>query len=251
MKQIKKSMIRQRQTKNYQKKDFFTGSRATIGKNTRYGNYAVKHSELIDRQEAVVQRLEAVANITDTNATNDVDVLNSLQLIKNLPTKDYARVIGSVGDKYVKEFLEENTSIKFVNSYDEDSKRNANESGYDLLTSTNKRIQVKVRHYYGKGPTDRQLHFETTRRNSKKNVGFQSTSGHIAYGADEFDMVFVILIPVGKEFRDRKFWHYACIDKKDLVDSNNVNFLMTKISSEALSTGINWKERVTKLNEAR
>jgi len=251
MKQVKKSMIRQRQGKNFQKQTFFTGGSATIGKKTRYSNYATKHSELIDRQEAVVQRLEAVANITDTNVINDIDVLNSLQLIKNLPTKDYARVIGSVGDKYIKEFLEENTSIKFVNSYDKDNKRNANESGYDLLTSTNKRIQVKVRHYYGKGPTDRQLHFETTRRNSKKNIGFQSTSGHIAYGADEFDMVFIILIPVGREFRDRKFWYYACIDNTDLVDPENSNFLVTKISSDVLRAGINWKERVTKLNEIK
>ena len=249
MKQVNKSIIRQQ--KNFQKKTFFAEGRASVGKKARYDNYAVRHSELIYRQEAVVQRLEAVANITDTNATNDVDVLNSLQLIKNLPTKDYARVIGSVGDKYIKEFLEDNTSIKFVDSYEKDTNRDANESGYDLLTSTNKRIQVKVRHYYGKGPTDRQLHFETTRRNSKKNIGFQSTSGHIAYGVNEFDIVFIILIPVGKEFRNRKFWHYVCINKEELIDPDNSNFIMTKISSDILKAGINWKEKVIKLNEIK
>jgi hypothetical protein len=251
MKQVKKSMIRQRQGTDFQKKNFFARGKTNIGQNTHHENYIAKHSELIDRQEVVTQRLEAVTNINSTSASNDIDVLNSLQLIKNLPTKDYARVVGSIGDRYIKEFLEENTSIEFVNSYDEDNKRNANESGYDLLTSNNNRIQVKVRHYYGKRPTDRQLHFETTRRNSKKNIGFQSTSGHIAYGSNEFDMVFIMLIPVGKEFRNRKFWHYACIDNDELIDPNNSDFLMTKISADALRDGINWKEKVTRLNEVK
>ena len=59
---------------------------------------------------------------------------------------------------------------------------------YDAITDDGGpvvRIQVKFR--MG------DWHFETTRRNSKKNADTNST-GHVAYTVDEFDMV-VIFIP--------------------------------------------------------
>lgn len=62
------------------------------------------------------------------------------------------------------------------------------QSGYDILcvnpiTKRYKRIQVK--HRLGS------LHLETTRRNSKKNIG-KNSSGHVSYGSNEFDFLIVV-----------------------------------------------------------
>ncbi len=251
MKQVRKSIMRQKRGKDYKNQDFFSRGGVDLKERILLEKNIDRQSKLIDRQEIVTEQLEMLANTQSTDIIENVDILNSLPIIKNLPTKDYARVMGSIGDEYAREFLEENTTIKFVDSLSVDSKRDANASGYDLLSSTEKRLQVKVRHYYGKGPCDRQLHFETTRRHSAKNIGTQSTSGHVAYGSDEFDIVFLILIPVGKQYRNRKFWHYGCVSTKELIDVDNPKFLVNKISSDILKESLNWKEKVVKLNETK
>jgi hypothetical protein len=63
-----------------------------------------------------------------------------------------------------------------------------NESGYDLITESGVRIQSKFR--------ATSLHLETTRRNSKKNAGAASSSGHVAYSMGETD-VFLLTVPSG------------------------------------------------------
>ena len=54
---------------------------------------------------------------------------------------------------------------------------------FDLITDSGIRIQVKFR--------IKDFHFETTRRNSKKNIKNNKT-GHISYRTNEFDFVIFI-----------------------------------------------------------
>ena len=71
-------------------------------------------------------------------------------------------------------------------------------------------------------------HFETTRRNSKKNIETNST-GHVAYRKDEFDMV-AIFIPsdtfgiTGSKIR--------CIPTSVLINPDKPDQLVTNISSK-------------------
>ncbi len=88
--------------------------------------------------------------------------------------RDIGKVLAQAAEIYVNEKLSEKTgrSIKTVVG-----------KSYDGITDDDKpvvRNQVKFR-------MD-DWHFETTRRNSKKNADTNST-GHVAYRKDEFDMV--------------------------------------------------------------
>ena len=68
------------------------------------------------------------------------------------------------------------------------------------------------------------MHFETTRRHSKKNENVAAESGHIAYGCDEFDYVLVSLINVGKCGKIRinrnnvDNWSFALVPIIELID---------------------------------
>ena len=83
-----------------------------------------------------------------------------------------------------------------------------NSPGFDLVVKNNKgefkRIQSKLRQVKGCTDFSQQTHFETTRRNSKKNKDKSSSdTGHVAYGVDEFDYVMVSLVNVRKNFEKR------------------------------------------------
>lgn len=89
-----------------------------------------------------------------------------------------------------------------------------NSPGFDILAKNSKgkmsRIQCKLRQVKGVTDFSQQIHFETTRRHSKKNEGTASDSGHVAYGCNEFDYVMVSLVNVGK-------------DGKNMINRNNVD----------------------------
>ena len=72
-----------------------------------------------------------------------------------------------------------------------------NSPGFDLLIVSpegkNIRIQSKLRQVKGITDYSQQIHFETTRRNSKKNEN-QNHTGHVCYSLDEFDYVMISLV---------------------------------------------------------
>jgi hypothetical protein len=82
-------------------------------------------------------------------------------------------------------------------------------------------IQCKLRQVDGIGPFTRQIHFETTRRHSKKNENKNHT-GHVCYSADEFDYVLVTLVHVPKNDlenrNDINHWKFSLIPIRKLVD---------------------------------
>jgi hypothetical protein len=105
-----------------------------------------------------------------------------------------------------------------------------NSPGFDILAknSTGKmcRIQSKLRQVKGQTDFSRRVHFETTRRHSKKNEGTASDSGHVAYGCDEFDYVMVTLVNVGKNGKNRTNrnnvdkWSFSLIPVAALIDKD-------------------------------
>jgi hypothetical protein len=117
-----------------------------------------------------------------------------------------------------------------------------NSPGFDILIKKDGkllRIQSKLRQVKGKSDFSHQIHFETTRRHSKKNEGSASESGHVAYGCDEFDYVMISLINVGKTGNDRtkrndvNNWSFSIIPIHELIDKEK-NCCLTHIPAKLL-----------------
>lgn len=124
--------------------------------------------------------------------------------------RDIGKILANVSELHVNKWLSEKTG-KEVKSVVGES--------YDSILGDKVRIQIKFR-------MDA-WHFETTRRNSKKNEDTNST-GHVAYKTDEFDLL-VIFKPgptfgiTGSSIR--------CIPIDALINKKKPNQLVTNISS--------------------
>ena len=98
-----------------------------------------------------------------------------------------------------------------------------NSPGFDILLKKDGklvRVQSKLRQVKGKTDFSTQTHFETTRRHSKKNEGETSSTGHVAYSANEFDYVLVTLINVRDSLNKRNNvndWSFSLIPISDLI----------------------------------
>jgi hypothetical protein len=118
-----------------------------------------------------------------------------------------------------------------------------NSSGFDLVIITpenkNIRVQSKLRQVNGINDYSQQIHFETTRRNSKKNKDKNHT-GHICYSLDEFDLVMISLVN-DKMDRDKikncNLWTYSLISVKELEDKEH-NCCYSHIKPETLQKNI-------------
>ncbi len=119
-----------------------------------------------------------------------------------------------------------------------------NSPGFDILAKNSEgkicRIQSKLRQVKGTTDFSHQIHFETTRRHSKKNKGAASDSGHVAYGCNEFDYVMVTLVNIGKngEIRTNRNnvdkWSFSLIPVEALIDKEK-SCCLTKIPSKILN----------------
>ena len=118
-----------------------------------------------------------------------------------------------------------------------------NSPGFDLIIKNQygeiKRIQSKLRQVKGKTDFSQQTHFETTRRNSVKNKGTVSETGHVAYGCNEFDYVMISLVNVGKngEIRTNRNninnWSFSLVPVVELINEEK-NCCATSISANIL-----------------
>ena len=118
-----------------------------------------------------------------------------------------------------------------------------NSPGFDILVKKTNgalcRIQSKLRQVKGVTDFSQQVHFETTRRHSKKNEGLASDSGHVAYGCNEFDYVMVTLVNVGKngDIRTNRNnvdkWSFSLIPVDALIDKEK-GCCFTHINSKIL-----------------
>ena len=121
-----------------------------------------------------------------------------------------------------------------------------NSPGFDILAKLNGkmcRVQSKLRQVKGRDDFSQQIHFETTRRHSKKNKGKASDNGHVAYGPDEFDYVMVTLVNVGKDGKNRTNrnnvdnWSFSLIPVSCLIDQDK-GCCCTHITSSILGNNI-------------
>jgi hypothetical protein len=126
-----------------------------------------------------------------------------------------------------------------------------NSPGYDIVVikpdNSIVRIQSKLRQVSGKTDTSKQVHFETTRRHSNKNI-LKSKSGHVSYSIDEFDFVFLSLINVANNYDKRKdcnLWSFCLIPIKELQDGEN-DFCITHITPNILKKySIDFKKNIS------
>ena len=114
-------------------------------------------------------------------------------LIRETNTRDVGKLLALPNEYYQRDTINEmDIGIKVFHRDDMSDEANfeqdPNESGYDLITEGGVKIQSKFR--------ATSLHLETTRRNSQKNAGAASSSGHVAYSMGETD-VFILTVPSG------------------------------------------------------
>ena len=125
------------------------------------------------------------------------------------------------------------------NCPDIDTKNNS--PGFDIIIQCPdgclKRIQCKLRQVKGVTPFSTATHFETTRRNSKKNEGKNHT-GHVCYSCDEFDYVLVTLVHVTDGNihirKDVNHWKFSLIPVSELINKDK-NCCVSSISSRLLT----------------
>ena len=97
------------------------------------------------------------------------------------------------------------------------------------MTETGTRIQVKLR--------SRTIHLENTRRNSVKNQGAASKSGHVAYSDNEFDLALFVRPGSWSEnepndWNDTSKWDLLAIPVQALKDPNNPGFIKRSVSKK-------------------
>jgi hypothetical protein len=140
-------------------------------------------------------------------------------------TRDIGKFLQFVAEGYARRWLKEECGID--NSSAENDE-NGNETTWDILTEENVRNQVKYRG--GKSASGRpKLFLETTRRNSKKNAGAKSQSGHVAYGSDEFDVALFVVPSKDFDFLNTNGLEIIAIPAKELVDPNHPEILVKNV----------------------
>lgn len=154
-------------------------------------------------------------------------ILESYQeKVKEKNTRDIGKFLQFVAEGYVQRWLKEECGIDSEGATNDE---NGNESTWDILTESNVRNQVKYRG--GKqGKSGRpKLFLETTRRNSKKNAGAKSQSGHVAYGADEFDVALFVIPKEDFDFLSTDGFEVIAIPAKELVNPDHPEILLKNV----------------------
>lgn len=174
---------------------------------------------------------------------SDASALINNGIIKSMSVIDWGKAIARANEIIQKDILRHCGIEAFDPEVDKDSPlidtRN-NSPGFDLVVKTHDgklaRVQSKMRQVKGTTDFSRQVHFETTRRHSKKNEGVSSVNGHVTYSDDEFDFVMVSLVNVRKNWLNRNSvdnWSFSIIPISALVDGEK-GCCVTHISSAVL-----------------
>jgi|15BtaG_2_1085339.scaffolds.fasta_scaffold13313_2 hypothetical protein len=118
------------------------------------------------------------------------------ELVETKNTREIGKIRAAANEHLQQSWVDENTKLDVRRRVElsEDSKllEDHNESGWDMICA---HTQLRLQSKYRGGKTAGWLHLEQTRRNSKKNQGKASASGHVVYRDDEFD-VLVVTRPV-------------------------------------------------------
>lgn len=147
------------------------------------------------------------------------------QMIKNNDVRELGKIRAASAEFVAKDWINANTSINVILPYENSDYNDKNGTGFDLYSVKNKtRIQVK----YRAGP----FHLETTRRNSIKNKGNRSLTGHSAYSTDECD-IFFFVVP-SKDSSDPMNSKFIAIPTKELENPKNIGFCYTNVPASII-----------------
>ena len=189
---------------------------------------------------------------TDIMSIIDIHDKNLLEnkRISNMSRIDWGKTM-AVSNQYIQrnilKFMLKDSGCSVYSTDDEDlpsiidTKNNS--PGFDLVVISPEkkitRIQSKLRQVNGNYDYSKQIHFETTRRNSEKNKDKNHT-GHICYSLDEFDLVMISLVN-DRLNRDKikncNLWTYSLISIKELEDIEH-NCCYSHIKPEILHKNI-------------
>ena len=199
-----------------------------------------------------------ITDIMKIIETEDKELLLNKR-VYNMSRIDFGKTI-AVSNQYIQQKILQECLIDYkVLSTDDkipEYINNKNNSpGFDLvIIKQNKsyiRIQSKFRQVNGVTDLSRQLHFETTRRNSTKNKDKNHT-GHVCYSIDEFDFVMISIVNDRSNTDIRKncnLWSYVLIPINELIDEKR-NCCVSSISVALLSKYlINSKKDVIRILE--
>ncbi len=150
--------------------------------------------------------------------------------VKEKNTRDIGKFLQFVAEGYARRWLKEECGI---NSSCAENDENGNETTWDILTENVIRDQVKYRG--GKSSSGRpKLFLETTRRNSKKNAGAKSQSGHVAYGCDEFDVALFVVPPKDFDFLNTSSLEIIAIPAKELINPKHPEILVKNVPAKLM-----------------
>jgi hypothetical protein len=146
--------------------------------------------------------------------------------IEQQNTRDIGKFLQFVAEGYAIRWLKEECGVSSKGAENDD---NGNETTWDILTADNVRDQVKYRG--GKqGKSKRpKLFLETTRRNSQKNAGAKSESGHVAYGSDEFDAALFVIPGNDFDFLNTSGLEIIVIPVEELVNPKHRDILLKNV----------------------
>lgn len=139
-------------------------------------------------------------------------------MVESVETRELGKLLAQPNEYMQRDWINMHTSLTvWKDEGGNDSDKNG--SGYDLLSKGGLRIQSKFR--------SSSFHLETTRRNSQKNQGAASTSGHVAYSVGEAD-IYCFTKPNGN-FLDPNEAEIIAIPEYALLDPKNPGFLRRSV----------------------
>lgn len=145
-------------------------------------------------------------------------------------TRDIGKMLQFVAEGYARRWLKEECEIESTSSENDDM---GNETTWDILTANKTRAQVKYRG--GKVKSGRpNLFLETTRRNSIKNAGAKSSSGHVAYSSDEFDIALFVIPSKDFDFFTTFGLEVIAIPSKELINPKHPDILVKNVPAKIM-----------------
>jgi hypothetical protein len=158
------------------------------------------------------------------NTWNKYIIAAHEDMVNNKDTRELGKIRAAAAEYLAKDWINKNTKISVVLGT-EGIHKDKNGSGFDLFCEQNNtRIQVKYR-----GDT---FHLETTRRNSDKNIGNASKTGHVAYSVDECD-IFFFVVP-NYESANPEDSEFIAIPSSSLEDKKNPGFCVPRVSKKVI-----------------
>lgn len=177
-----------------------------------------------------------------TYTNSDILIALNNPFINSLSPLEYGKAIQSAVEEYVtfkvNEIAEQQILLDVMSSKNliEEYDYQNNGPGFDrLLVKPKKRLQIKFRQIDGVEPWSRQVHFENTRRHSKKNQNSSSQNGLVCYSINEFDYVILVLCHIKNGERQNFLnWSFSLIPVQQIQDVNNVGYCLPKIPSNVI-----------------